>query len=136
MCIQTVRMLATWTKCSTSFILYIRCLLNTEVCVCTDVGRMFSEQIPTGSSVWGQTFLGEVEMFSMLLYSRWRTLLHLLGRACAGPASSKDQWVLVQCYSKALLKIPSMVECRLFHDSSSFGTVIPPRHMVSMTPSA
>lgn len=74
--IQIVRMLPTWTNCPTSFILCIRCLLKTWMCICTDTGRTFSKLDPASSSVWGQACLGGVEMFSfMLLCSGWGTLM-------------------------------------------------------------
>jgi len=85
MCVQIVRMLATWTNHPTSFISCVRCLLKTEVCICTDVGRMFSEQAPAGSSVRGEACLGGVEMFSStLLCSRWGTLVRCGGELAPG----------------------------------------------------
>lgn len=119
-------MLSTWTKCPISFISCIWCLLKTSVCICTDAGRMFRDDVPGGSYVWGQACLGEVEMFNfMLLCSRWGTLMHFWGRTCSGTASSLHWWDSVQCYSAALRKITSMVGCRLSLERSPFGTASP-----------
>lgn len=124
------------------------------MCVCTDVGRTFSEWVPAGLSVQGR------EMFSFTLpCSGWGTLVHFRGRACSGTARSGHRWDSVQCYGQALEKTTGRVGCRLSDDRSSFGTanplavhpntsgavrrrnfptspwaVIPPRHLASMTP--
>lgn len=134
--------------------------VETQVCVCTDVGRTFSERAPAGSSVRGQACLGGVEMFSFTLpCSRWGTLVHFWGRACSGTARSGHRWDSVQCYGEEVEKTTGRVGCRLSDDRSSFGTanalsvhpdtsgavrrgnfptspwaVILPRRLASMTP--
>lgn len=103
MCIQVGCMLSTWARRSMSFILCIWRLLETWVCICTDLGRTCAEQVPAGSSVWCQACFGGVEMFSSTLQCS----------GCGALMLQEHRWDPAQSCSRALEKITSVVGCRL-----------------------
>lgn len=77
MYIQIECMLSTWKELSMSFILCIQCLLETQACVCTGLGKVCREQIPTSSGVSGLLCWRGMFSFTLLCSTCWALMLQI-----------------------------------------------------------